>query len=151
MLTESEVRSGDLRFLEAHLRSSDREELEALGYASAQSALQTCVEVSGRIHVLRDGSERPVCLYGLHPITEDINAPWMLGTTLIPSNRKSFWHHSQRVIREFEQEGKPLVNIVHRDNDTAIDWLSRLGFELDYEDPCVVEGTGGVFYKFFKR
>jgi hypothetical protein len=146
-LRETGVGLEDLRYIAAHLRPADALEIEAYGFESPMSAFLAAIDCEGRVHVLRDQHERPVCLYGLHRTGQGFNAPWMMGTTLINSHRRDFWLHSQRAIREFDQEGLPLFNFVHRENDAALAWLSRLGFEIHYDEP-VTEHTGAVFYPF---
>jgi hypothetical protein len=146
-LHESDVAEGDLEFIAQNLRPSDSEEMAAYGHANPLPALISAASVTGRVHVLRDPHGRPVCLYGLHRTGQGFNSPWMLGTTLIFTNRRDFWLHSQRVIREFDAEGLPMLNHVHRENMPARFWLQRLGFEIHYDEP-VTTATGGVFYPF---
>lgn len=149
MLREDPATSGDLAFIAAHLRPSDREELRAYGYETPMHALHDCLKSPGRTNVLRESEGSPVCIYGLHRTAHEFSAPWMLGTTLILQHRKDFWAHSVRVIEEFQREGKPLYNVTHSENRTAIAWLRRLGFVIHYDRPVELR-TGAIFLPFEK-
>jgi hypothetical protein len=146
-LKEADVEISDLRYISEFMRPADLAEVTALGYESPMSALLASVECEGRVHILKDPKGRPVCIYGLHRTGMGFNAPWMLGTIHINAHKKDFWLHSQRVLREFDEEGVPMWNMVHRENDAALEWLSRLGFEILYDEP-VFSDEGAVFYPF---
>jgi hypothetical protein len=146
-LRESEYSISDLGYIASFMRPSDLKEVEALGYSTPMCALLAAVECPGRVHVLKDPKDNPVCIYGLHRTGDGFNAPWMLGTVNIAAHKRDFWIHSQRVIREFDAEGLPMWNIVYRNNSAAIEWLSRLGFNIQYDNPTVTD-EGAVFYPF---
>lgn len=146
-LREADVDMSDLRYIAEFMRPSDLAEVAAFGYENPLSALLAAVECEGRVHVLKDLKGRPICIYGLHRTGQGFNAPWMLGTININAHKRDFWYHSQRVIREFDEEGLPLCNLVHRDNSAAVEWLDRLGFTIQYDHPIVL-ASGEVFYPF---
>lgn len=149
-LTEARILPQDLPFLASNLRPSDAAELKAYGFSDALAGLEHCTKAGGRRHVLRDPDGLPVCTYGLSRPAISHNSPWMLGTTLIAKHRKEFWRHSVRVVSEFMSEGKPLINYTHADNKTAILWLQRLGFFVDFDKP-VTRPTGSTFVPFYKQ
>jgi len=148
-LRETPLDPQDLEFLASNLRPSDEAEVKAYGFADTRAALEACTRADGRLHVLRDPEGLPVCMYGLSRPALSHNSPWMLGTTLIAKHRKEFWRHSVRVVSEFMSEGKPLINYTHADNKTAILWLQRLGFFVDFDKP-VTRPTGSTFVPFYK-
>ncbi len=139
------VREDDLYFIAAHMRGSDRDEVEALG-KSSMHALADAVRVSDEACVLRDDLGRPVCVYGIR-LMGNLGFPWMLGTTLIASHRREFMRHSQAVVQEHRSMTHLLVNIVDSRNEPAILWLSSLGFDIDRE-AAWKSPSGHLFFPF---
>lgn len=146
-LKEDTVGPNDFIHLEDNLRIADEDEVRELGHTNIGDCLRQSVYASDFARVLRDDRGLPVCVYGVSSLP-GFAAPWMLGTDAISMNRKDFLAHSKRVIGEWSNHYRVLMNIVDSRNEPALRWLRYLGFVINTDTPAHHGTTGVPFYSF---
>lgn len=126
------VEPGDCQVLAASLRQQDRAELDAAGH---HDHLRTIHDSVARSHWARTATVdgEVACIFGVVPmggLLDPRGVPWMLGTDLVPQNRRALARLAPRYIREMLQAYPHLLNTVHVRNTLAVRWLARAGFTL---------------------
>lgn len=138
----------DLTHLAAHLRAQDRAELNAAGWSDHRVALEASVQRSRwSLVALVDGEL--ACVFGCAEygsLLAPIGVPWLLGTDVLPRQRRVLQRWAPRYIEAMLQEYPRLFNAVHADNTVAVRWLRRLGFTLHPATPA--PPTGAPFHVF---
>jgi hypothetical protein len=126
------VAPGDCEVLAANLRQQDQNELDAAGHTNHLRAIRDGVARSDWAHTATvDG--QVACIFGVAPLgglLDPRGVPWMLGTDLVPQNRRALARLAPRYIREMLQAYPHLLNTVHARNTLAVRWLARAGFTL---------------------
>jgi hypothetical protein len=126
------VRPSDCEALATNLRQQDRAELDAAGHPDHLGTIRASVAMSdwARTAVMGD---QVVCIFGVAPMGGLLDArgvPWMLGTDLVPQNRRALARLAPQYIRAMLQTYPHLLNTVHARNTLAVRWLQRAGFTL---------------------
>lgn len=120
----------DIDALAANLRQQDRDELDAAGYTDHHAVIAHSVARSDwALTALIDG--QAACIFGVAPmggLLDPRGVPWMLGTPLVPANRRALARLAPGYIRKMLQAYPHLINHVHARNTVAIGWLRRVGF-----------------------
>lgn len=140
--------AADVSELVANLRDQDVDELRAAGYEDfgaiiteslARSAWAVTATVDGRL----------ACIFGVSAAGTLLSAygvPWMLGTSLVATNRRALARLAPRYIHEMLRSYPTLRNLVHADNTVALGWLRHVGFTIG---PVVPHpNTGAPFHVF---
>ena len=122
----------DIDELAANLRRQDRVELNAAGHTDHRAVIAEGVARSAwSLTALID--DRVACIFGVAPIGSMLDprgVPWMLGTDLVPKNRRALARLAPGYIRLMLRDYPHLLNIVHAHNTVAVGWLKRIGFAL---------------------
>lgn len=126
------VEPGDVAALAANLRQQDRDELDAAGHPDHLHAIRISAAMSDWARTaLVDG--KVACIFGVAPmggLLDPRGVPWMLGTDLVPQNRRALARLAPGYIRSMLQTYPHLLNTVHARNTLAVRWLARAGFTL---------------------
>ncbi len=126
------VQPADTAELAQNLREQDRAELDAAGHFDHLKTIQVSVEMSDWSRTaLVNG--RVACMFGVAPmgtVLDPRGVPWMLGTDLVPQNRRALARLAPQYIRAMLQTYPRLLNTVHARNTLAVRWLQRAGFAL---------------------
>jgi hypothetical protein len=126
------VAPGDAEELAANLREQDKAELDAAGHPDHLATIKLSIEVSDWARTATvDG--RVACIFGVAPAGTALDprgVPWMLGTDLVPQNRRALVRLAPQYIRAMMQTYPHLLNTVHARNTLAVRWLQRAGFAL---------------------
>jgi hypothetical protein len=126
------VLPADIAELAANLRQQDRDELDAAGHLEHEKTIRVSVEMSDWSRTAVVG-EQVVCIFGVAPmggLLDPRGVPWMLGTDLVPQNRRALARLAPQYIRAMLQTYPRLLNTVHARNTLAVRWLQRAGFTL---------------------
>lgn len=126
------VQPGDAEALAAGLREQDRAELDAAGHPDHLQTIRASVSMSDWCRTATVGGE-VACIFGVAPmggLLDPRGAPWMLGTDLVPQNRRALARRTPGYIRAMLQMYPHLLNTVHARNTLAVRWLARAGFTL---------------------
>jgi hypothetical protein len=126
------VVQSDIPELAANLRQQDRDELDAAGRPDHLSTIRRAVSVSDWA-LTATVDDEVACIFGVAPmggLLDPRGVPWMLGTDLVPQNRRALVRLAPQYIRAMLQAYPRLVNTVHARNTLAVRWLQRAGFEL---------------------
>ena len=126
------VEAGDAAELATNLREQDRAELDAAGHPDHLRTLRTAVSMSDWSRTALVGG-RLACMFGVAPmggLLDPRGVPWMLGTDLVPQNRRALARLAPQYIRAMLQTYPHLLNTVHARNALAVRWLQRAGFTL---------------------
>ncbi len=142
----------DILHVATHMRAADIAECMALGERDLVDVLTDGVRRSVWSRaVLIDGE--PVCILGVAPhgalLTATTGVPWMLGTDLIPQNRRALIRNAPLYIDDMLRTFSHLLNFVHADNTLAVRWLRRVGFTMHDAQPVGVNGA--LFHRFEMR
>lgn len=126
------VQPGDVEALAAGLREQDQAELDAAGHPDHLKTIQTAVAMSDWARTATVAGE-VACIFGIAPlgtVLDPRGVPWMLGTDLVPQNRRALARLAPQYISAMLQAYPHLLNTVHARNTLAVRWLQRAGFEL---------------------
>lgn len=142
---------GDITELADNLRAQDRAELDACGHPDHLEAIASSVARSVWCYAVRvDGELAAIMGVSAHgTLMAPIGVPWMLGTDLVPRNRRTLAKLAPEYIARMLREFPVLMNLVHARNTVAVQWLRRCGFSL--QDPHPVGPHGEPFHLFEMR
>lgn len=148
MLTFCKPTAADVTELVANLRDQDVDELRAAGYEDFASIItESLARSDWAVTATVDG--RLACIFGVSAAGTLLSAygvPWMLGTSLVATNRRALARLAPRYIHEMLQAYPTLRNLVHADNTVALGWLRHVGFTIG---PVVPHpNTGAPFHVF---
>lgn len=131
--------------LAERIRTSDREEVEALGI-TVERALEHGVRRHAHAFLV-DG--KVVCIFGLNAtaLLSSYASPWMLSTDLMQENAFYFAKHSRRLIRYWITVYETLGNYVDARYTKAIRWLEWCGFTIYPAEPM---GPNGEPFHYFE-
>lgn len=122
----------DIDALVAGMRQQDIDEMHALGHTDLRAVVQKGVDTSTwSLTALVDG--QVACIFGVAPVGTMLDprgVPWMLGTELVPQNRRALARLAPGYIRTMLRDYPHLLNLVHAHNTVAVSWLKRIGFAL---------------------
>lgn len=128
------VVQSDIPDLAANLREQDRAEVLAYVFPNTdiEHAISVCVSRSDWSRTATvDG--KLACIFGIAPVgglLDPRGNPWMLGTDLVPQNRRALARLAPGYIRAMLQMYPHLLNVVHARNTLATRWIARSGFTL---------------------
>lgn len=132
------------------MREADRREALALGLADLESNLRDSIRMScGEAFALSLGSDL-LAMFGLcpaGPLHRSYSTPWLLCTDQAAAHAKSLIPVARKIIANWRTGVRELRNIVHTENQSAIDFIEALGFELG----GVVRVNGEAFREFSMR
>ncbi len=136
--------------LEDGLRKQDQDEIEALG-RTAEQALVSSINFAAPFVFTVHYDHRAAAIFGAGAFenTVDIGVPWMLGTNLMLRAARELIVEAPRWIEFMNAVYPVLSNFVDERNDTAIRWLTKMGFEFPYTDDFVTP-EGVTFRRFVK-
>ena len=138
----------DITWLAEHMRAQDVAEVHAGGQRDLAHVVRAGVARSVWARAaLVDGEV--AAIFGVAPLLTVLDprgVPWMLGTDLVPRNRRTLALHSAPYIHQMLRTFPHLVNLVHAKNTVAVRWLTRVGFTL--RDPQPHGPHGEMFHLF---
>jgi hypothetical protein len=74
--------------------------------------------------------EDPVFVFGLTRLSDEVGAPWMLGTPQVEKATKRWLPKAQAIVEWMHNRYPVLTNIVHKKNTKSIRWLKWMGFQF---------------------
>ena len=130
----------------ADIRLADVFECLAAGQP-VDAAVVEALEISRQSWAgLIDG--RVVCLFGVATAAwrEDVGVPWLFGARGLARHSIRFLRRCRPYLHQMQSGYARLMNYVDADNETAIRWLSWLGFTLHDPEPY---GPYGKLFRLF--
>lgn len=130
------------------MRKSDAvEAMASHGYTPVQ-ALMHCFKHSDYSTIIATG-DMPLTMFGLSilNITTGTGCPWMLSSNQVFNHLEDLLIKVTIVISEMISICPHLVNHVHCENKTSINWLKSLGFTIEKPAPYGVKGK--MFHRFY--
>lgn len=113
-------------------READIRELQASSGSTPEEAIAHGLEISmDAWTAFVDGD--PICIFGVAPlsIVDCHGAPWMIGTVDLERHAMGFLRRSKKVVDQvIFRRWDRLTNFVDARNETAIQWLKWLGFDI---------------------
>lgn len=134
----------DVFSLAPRLRSADRVELAAQGYADVEIALGESIVLSEEAWAFDHGGQ--VHAVG-GVVAAECGVPWMLGSDELFNHRKALMTVPLNYVSRWLERFGLLMNMVHAENHQSIRWLRRIGFTIH---PAVPFGSG-LFHPFTMR
>ncbi|WP_019406189.1 hypothetical protein [Stutzerimonas stutzeri] len=134
----------DVFALAPRLRSADRVELAAQGYADVEIALAESIVLSEEVWAFDHGGQ--VHAVG-GVVAAECGVPWMLGSDELFTHKKALMTVPLHYIPRWLERFGLLMNMVHAENHQSIRWLQRIGFTIH---PAVPFGSG-LFHPFTMR
>lgn len=137
----------DVEILARTMRDADKREVLALGH-TPRHALEMALRTSVGAYVGIGNDEVQAMLgVGTYGLLSDVGIPWMLSAEGIDLWSKSVGLESVKFHRVLKQRFRRLENIVHAENESAINWLRWLGYTI--EEPVAVPPYGAKFCRFW--
>jgi len=140
---------GDVEQLVANMRDQDVAEVRAAGRDDLAAVVHESIAMSQLCWTVTVDGEL-ACILGLSvqgTVLAPIGVPWMLGTPLVPANRRPLAKLTPRYIERMLQAAPHLVNFVHARNTVAVHWLKKVGFHLR---PATPHGPRGELFHLFE-
>lgn len=130
------------------VRPADVRELWAASHSTPEAVMDVglrCSAVAWTGFV--DG--RVCCMFGVAPVSivSGIGAPWMVTTHHLERHEMAFLRRCRRYLREMLGRYNHLVNFVDARNESAIRWLTWMGFTMHEPVPHGVEGLPFRFFE----
>ena len=146
MITSRAATGDDVHELAPRLRSEDRAEVLALGFAPVDGLLQS---FAGAEEAWTYRADRQIiCMAGITPLSliGRVGVPWLLGSELVLQHRRTFMMETRRMVAHWLTLFDVLRNVVDARYEAAIRWLCWLGFEIG-EPLSLGNGTFRVVHK----
>lgn len=146
MITMIAATGDDVHQLAPRLRSEDRAEVLALGFAPVDGLLQS---IAGAREAWTYRANRQIiCMAGITPLSliGRVGVPWLLGSELVLRHRRTFMMETRRMVTHWLTLFDVLRNVVDARYEAAIRWLGWLGFEIGAPFP-LGSGTFRVICK----
>ena len=137
----------DVLELSVTMRQEDRDEIWHLARKTPEEALlQAYQSCEFNRTVLLDN--KVVCIFGCGGTKGGAGIPWMLASPLLTKIKKPFLRESRMWLEEMSEGYTYLYNAAWSKNDTHIQWLNWLGFDIR---PAIPMGPDGeLYHEFFK-
>lgn len=134
-------------------RDIDRREWEGLDAVDVLLAvkLRTSIEGALMCWTALEG-DNPVAVWGVTPYWPDsrVGIPWLICTPRLLKYRRNILvqgkEYNERMLSQFSL----LVNMVHADNHTAINWLKALGYTVEDQPVHTLGRFGDPYLRFFQ-
>jgi hypothetical protein len=136
------ARIADAYLLAPRLRAADQAEAQAMGLHALDALADGIISSDWSCTV--DLGRRPIAVFGLRKLAEGVGAPWMAGADEIAQQKRAVARLAPRYIAVMLQSYPRLLNYVHAENEVAVRWLQRTGFQLRLPAPR----WHGVFHLF---
>lgn len=148
-VTITDATDADYADLVVHIREVDKREVQSISGREISELLLAPRPYSHKTWAAKS-DEGLVALFGYanYESQPGVGVPWLLGTDLIEKHEKDLLALSKPYTKLMEQLFTKLHNYVATDNESAIRWLSWLGFTID--DPIILPGTGADVRYFHK-
>jgi len=138
----------DVAYIAAHLRSADRDEIEAAVGEEPEKILNYGLALSDFCGCFVDPEEVPVGLFGASSSAEG-GLVWMVSTPTIERYPLRFLRRCRAFVDLLQHTYGVLHNYVDARNAIHIRWLRWLGFTLEGPFPYGVRGL--PFYKLIRK
>lgn len=137
MLNIRALEKGDIHYVAAHLRESDRRELCAMRGGDVDVKRQLALAVLVSSHYWTVAAENPIAIFGVSPMdrANGIGSPWLLATDEAPHSPKDWIRLSKKYLQLMTKEYPVLINYVDARNRRSIAWLKHLGFRFGDPEP----------------
>lgn len=141
-----------LELIAMSVRKEDEREIEATTGMSVIDSLRgivdLCPDAQVGLLVTKEGVWELLGMYGIQDHGDQIGSPWMIGTDAIEEAGFEFARRSREQVDAWKRRFKLMWNWVHAENETAVEWLESLGFEVcDVAEPY---GAKGELFRFFE-
>lgn len=147
-LKRKEVNEKDLLFILQNLREEDIEELKVShGDNYIQAEMKSIFENCEAMLAVDDKTEKPIFVYGVHPLPYGNEAIiFLLSTPEIVKYIRSFMIEMKKELEEYDKRFFYLSNIIYEKNFIAKKWLKKVGFKFDYTEFCFYKVPDGFEY-----
>ncbi len=85
-------------------------------------------------------------LFGVAPTDNGIGVPWLLATPRLNVCRRGLVRYGKRFVKQMRNRYPVMVNFLDARNDSAMRWLSRIGFDVRF--PVNYGAEMRLFYPF---
>lgn len=138
---------GHIKYLAAHMRQADREEVMAACGKTPARALEDSLTASRLAWTFTLLNGRPVFMAGVAagPV-KGLGHPWMLGTDEVERAAGPLVVKGPAYVRMAGRGFRELCNIVAARNEKAIRWLAHCGFTVE---PGRYVTLGGLDFRYF--
>ncbi len=122
----------DIDDLLLEMRAVDRAECAAYGLGDPAQRIRDGARNSPMCWTARDKDGHLICVFGVGVVSllTGTGSPWMLATDRLVRHAKTLQRTVPAYIELMRWMFPRLINFVHCDNRTSIDWLRRLGFQI---------------------
>lgn len=129
------------------MREIDKAEAKAMGRGPTEALWLGLKASIDCMTALVDGD--PAAMLGLVPknLIEGEGCPWMLGTDAVYEHPRATLVLSRKMVERWSDSTPRLVNLVAIQNDRAIRYLRRLGFDVGKERQLI----GGLEFVTFTK
>lgn len=137
------------RELTDHMRASDKEEMNALGF-NDEEYCRASIVLSFEAYEVRNLKGELLCVLGVSEYCDkDGHGVWLLGTTLAERHAREFIHFGRIKIQNFVGRYGDLFNYIAVTNKKSLRWLRLMGATFD--KPVMLGQNGEHFVKFHIR
>jgi hypothetical protein len=112
------------------LRTGDRAEIEALGFAPHEGLRLSLERALWADTYLVDGEVAAIAGLGVASMLGRVAVPWLVTGKPVDGHRKAFLWLTRAHLGRMRRGWDLLVNHVHADYAQAVRWLAWLGFEI---------------------
>ena len=140
----------DAQELFAQMRPADRAETTAASGPDVEATLRAAIGASTYPLACRRADGRLLCMFGVVPLgmLRIYGSPWMLGTPLVATRKRSLVALTRRYFDEMLTEFTLLVNYADARNTASLRLIGAIGCAIDPPAPYGVEGL--PFHRFYK-
>lgn len=138
----------DVAYVANNMRQADRDEVYAASGHNPYDSLMLGVRKSDDIVTAVSPDGVPLVIFGISSksLVTDIGVPWLLGCDEALKYRKHFMTDVPKVLEIMLEKYRMLENYVHVKNRVSVNWLKRMGFQMD--DPVLFINSGEYFMRF---
>ncbi len=139
----------DCFYFEEHMRDQDKIEAACISIKARGDLLIDCLTHSDESHVAyTDDKKKPFAIFGVGQSSAlGDGVPWFCATDDLIFNKKLFLKCSKEILEAWLNMYGRLWNVVHQDNDKAINFLTHLGFTFGEKAWGLNESVMIEFYK----
>lgn len=149
-MTNATVRDAtleDARYIAAHLRPGDYQEIIAYGHGiNPRILVIEGFQHADRVRVATL-NDVPAILFGVNKSEhEGVGIIWMVSTPEIMKFTRKFIKGCYQEVNAIQDLYPTLYNYIHKENHISKRWLAWLGFSID-ETPAGLNGNFNYFWK----
>lgn len=113
------------------MRAEDKKECMGIGGYTPTHALVLSFNYSTSMKkTVLDTEGKPIAMFGVCPISEQVGAAWLLATEEFYNKKKALIHYTPEFLRVAHSHHPLLINYVSVTNTKSIRWLRWAGFSF---------------------